>query len=49
MSEIGVWNIKIYEDTIEDIWDSEDDYFAGRVTDTGKFQRFDQIDISLYS
>jgi predicted transcriptional regulator len=49
MSEIGVWTIKSYEDTIENMWDDEDDYFAGRVADTGKFQQFDQIEISLYS
>ena len=49
MSEIGVWTIKSYEDTIEDMWGNEDDYLAGRITDTGKFQRFDQIEISLYS
>ena len=49
MSEIGVWTIKSYEDTIENMWDDEDDYFAGRVADTGKFQSFDQIEISLYS
>ena len=49
MSEIGVWTIKSYEDTIENMWDDEDDYFAGRVADTGKYQSFDQIEISLYS
>ena len=49
MSEIGVWTIKAYEDTIEDMWGNEDDYLAGRITDTGKFQRFDQIEIFLYS
>ena len=49
MSEIGVWTIKAYEDTIEDMWGNEDDYFAGRVRDSGKFQQFDQIEISLYS
>ena len=49
MSEIGVWNIESYEDTIDAMLDDEDDYFAGRITDTGKFQRFDQIEISLYA
>ena len=49
MSEIGVWTIKSYEDTIENMFDDEEDYFAGRVADTGRFQRFDQIEISLYS
>ena len=49
MSEIGVWTIKAYEDTIEQMWDDEDDYFAGRVRDSGKFQQFDQIEVSLYS
>ena len=49
MSEIGVWTIKAYEDTIENMFDDEEDYFAGRVRDSGKFQRFDQIEISLYS
>ena len=49
MSEIGVWTIKAYEDSIEDMWGNEDDYFAGRVRDSGKFQQFDQIEISLYS
>jgi predicted transcriptional regulator len=49
MSEIGVWTIKSYEDTIVAMFDDEDDYFAGRITDTGKFQQFDQIEISLYA
>ena len=49
MSELGVWTIKKYEDTIEDMWGDEDDYLAGRITDTGKFQQFDQIEVSLYS
>ena len=49
MSEIGVWTIKAYEDTIDEMWDDEEDYFSGRVADTGKFQQFDQIEISLYS
>ena len=49
MSEIGVWTIKADEDTIEDMWGNEDDYFAGCVRDAGKFQQSDQIEISLYS
>lgn len=49
LSELGVWTIKKYEDTIEDMWNDEDDYFAGRITDTGKFQQFDQIEVSLYA
>jgi len=49
MSELGVWTIKKYEDTIENMWADEDDYLNGRITDTGKFQRFDQIEVSLYS
>ena len=49
MSEIGVWTIKSYEDNIDNMFDDEEDYFAGRVRDTGKFQSFDQIEISLYS
>ena len=35
MSEIGVWTIKAYEDTTEDMWSNEDNYFAGRITGTG--------------
>ena len=49
MSEIGVWTIKSYDDTIDAMFDDEDDYFAGRITDTGRFQSFDQIEISLYA
>ena len=49
MSELGVWTIKSYEDNIDNMFDDEEDYFAGRVRDTGKFQSFDQIEISLYS
>jgi len=49
MSELGVWTIKSYEDNIDDMFDDEDEYFAGRVRDAGKFQLFDQIEISLYS
>jgi hypothetical protein len=49
MSEIGVWTIKSYENNIDNMFDDEEDYFAGRVRDTGKFQSFDQIEISLYS
>ena len=49
MSEIGVWTIKAYEDKIDEMWDDEQDYFSGRIADTGKFQQFDQVEISLYS
>ena len=49
MSEIGVWTIKAYEDNIDDMFECEEDYFSGRIADTGKFQQFDQIEISLYS
>ena len=28
MSEIGVWTIKSYEDTIDQMFDDEEDYFA---------------------
>ena len=49
MSEIGVWTIKSYEDTIDAMFGDEDDYFAGLITDTGRFQQFDQVEISLYA
>ena len=49
MSMLGVWTIKSYDDRIEDMWDDEDEYLAGRVVDTGKFQQFDQMEITLYS
>ena len=49
MSVLGVWTIKAYDDRIEDMWNDEDEYLNGRVTDTGKFQQFDQIEITLYS
>ena len=49
ISELGVWTIKSYEDNIDNMFDDEEDYFAWRVRDTGKFQSFDQIEISLYS
>ena len=49
MSTLGVWTIKSYEDKIDEMWEDDEDYFSGRITDTGKFQRFDQIEISLYS
>ena len=49
MSEISVWTIKAYEDNIDDMFEGEEDYFSGRIADTGKFQQFDQIEISLYS
>lgn len=49
MSELGVWTIKSYEDSIDEMWENEEDYFSGRVRDDGKFQQFDQIEISLYS
>jgi hypothetical protein len=49
MSEIGVWTIKAYEDTIDTMFDDEADYLDGRTRDGGQFQQFDQIEISLYS
>ena len=49
MSEIGVWTIKDYEDTIDTMFDDEADYLDGRTRDRGQFQSFDQIEISLYS
>ena len=49
MSVLCVWTIKAYDDRIEDMWNDEDEYLNGRVTDTGKFQQFDQIEITLYS
>ena len=56
LSDFSLISISIFrlgkseiEDMIEDMWGNEDDYFAGRITDTGKFQQFDQIEISLLS
>ena len=49
MSELGVWTLKAYEDPIDDMFEDYDDYLAGRITDTGKFQSFYQVEISLYS
>ena len=49
MSTLGVWTIKAYEDSIDEMWEDDEDYFSGRVRDTGAFQQFDQIEISLYS
>ena len=49
MSEFGVWTLKAYEDPIDDMFEDYDDYLAGRVTDTGKFQKIYQVEISLYS
>jgi len=49
MSEIGVWTIKAYEDTIDTMFEDEADYLDGRTRDGGQFQNFDQIEISLYS
>ena len=49
MSELGVWTLKAYEDPIDDMFEDYDDYLAGRITDTGKFQNFYQVEISLYS
>ena len=49
MSEIGVWTINAYEDTIDTMFDDEADYLDGRARDGGQFQQFDQIEISLYS
>ena len=49
MSTLGVWTIKAYEDSIDEMWEDDEDYFSGRVRDAGTFQSFDQIEISLYS
>ena len=49
MSELGVWTLKAYDDPIDEMFEDYDDYLAGRVTDTGKFQSFYQVEISLYS
>jgi hypothetical protein len=49
LSELGVWTLKAYDDPIDEMFDDYDDYLAGRVTDTGKFQNFYQVEISLYS
>ena len=49
MSPLGVWTIKAYEDSIDEMWEDDEDYFSGRVRDAGTFQSFDQIEISLYS
>ena len=49
MSELGVWTLKAYEDPIDDMFEDYQDYLSGRVTDTGKFQNFYQVEISLYS
>jgi hypothetical protein len=48
MSQLGVWTIKSY-DSIDEMWEGHEDYFSGRIHDDGKFQQFDQIEISLYS
>ena len=49
LSELGVWTLKAYDDPIEDMFEDYDDYLAGRVTDVGKYQKFEQVEISLYS
>ena len=49
LSELGVWTLKAYDDPIDEMFEGYEDYFSGRVTDTGKFQSFDQVEISLYS
>ena len=49
MSTLGVWTIKAYEDSIDEMMEDDEDYFSGRVRDAGAFQQFDQIEISLYS
>ena len=49
LSELGVWTLKAYDDPIDDMFEDYDDYLAGRITDTGKFQSFYQVEISLYS
>ena len=49
LSELGVWTLKAYDDPIDEMFEDYDDYLAGRVTDTGKFQQFYQVEISLYS
>ncbi len=49
MSTLGVFMIKAYEDSIDEMWEDDEDYFSGRVRDAGSFQQFDHIEISLYS
>ena len=49
LSELGVWTLKAYDDPIDEMFEDYDDYLQGRVTDTGKFQNFYQVEISLYS
>ena len=49
LSELGVWTLKAYDDPIDEMFEDYDDYLAGRITDTGKFQKFYQVEISLYS
>ena len=49
LSELGVWTLKAYDEPIDEMFEGYDDYLDGRVTDTGKFQSFAQVEISLYS
>ena len=49
LTELGIWTLKAYDELIDEMFDDMDDYLAGRVTDTGKFQNFYQIEVSLYS
>jgi hypothetical protein len=49
MNTLGVFTIKSYAESIDDMFEDEEDYLSGRVKNSDKFQEFDQVEISLYS
>lgn len=49
MNELGVWTLKGYDESIDEMFEDEEEYLSGRVKDSGKFQHFQQIEICLYS
>lgn len=48
MNELGVWTLKGYDESIDEMFEDEEEYLSGRVKDSGKFQHFQQIEICLY-
>ena len=49
LSELGVWTLKAYDEPIDEMCTDEDDYVNGRISDKGKFENFEQVEISIYS
>ncbi len=46
--KLGIFCIKDFEETIDNMFENEEDYLNGRVKETTKYKEYNQIEILMY-